>query len=236
MSSINNSSNLELAFDRMAEAAAQAIESGDLLGLGSGSAVARFAKALGKRIKSDSTKVSVIPSSMQSFLLARDNGLELARDTARCPELVSIVVDGTDQVSLSTRSMIKGGGGALLKEKILINASKKTFILADQTKYVKTLTRSVPVEVTQFSYLSTASEIKRKFGAEPGLRKLDKGYPYYSESGNVILDCQFREEISAPRDLERELKMIPGVVECGIFNVEVERFYRANQDGTFDVL
>ena len=114
--------------------------------------------------------------------------------------------------------------------------SRKTIILADHSKFVKNLDRSVPVEVTQFSYLTASSEIKRKFGADPRLRKLDKGYPYYSESGNVILDCQFREEISIPRDLEKELKMIPGVVECGLFNTEVDRFYRANQDGTYDSL
>jgi ribose 5-phosphate isomerase A len=229
-------SNVEVAFEKMAEAIAGEISAGELLGLGSGSAVARFAKALGKRAKSESLKIEVVPSSMQSYLLTRENGLELSRDTARCPEVIDVVVDGADQISLSPRSMIKGGGGALLKEKILISASKKTYILADLSKFVKKLNRSVPVEATQFSYLTVAAEIRRKFGADPALRKLDKGYPYYSESGNVILDCQFREEISAPRDLERELKMIPGVVECGLFNSEVERFYRANSDGSFDAL
>jgi len=230
------SSSLETAFDKLVDAAADSISGGDLLGLGSGSAVARFAKALGHRVKTESLEVIIVPSSMQSFLLARENGLELVRDTARCPDSIDIVVDGADQISLGTRSMIKGGGGALLKEKILISASKKTLILADQAKYVKQLNRSVPVEITQFSYLTVSGEIRRKFGADPVLRKLEKGYPYYSESGNIILDCQFREEISAPRDLERELKMIPGVVECGLFNEEVERFYRAHPDGSFDSL
>jgi len=220
----------------MAEAAAQEVSSDDFLGLGSGSAVARFAKALGRRVKSEQLRFGVVPSSMQSFLLAKENGLELATDTARCPEEIDLVVDGADQISLSPRSMIKGGGGALLKEKILISSSKRTLILADYTKFVKRLSRSVPVELTQFSYLVVASEIKRKFGADPVLRKLEKGYPYYTESGNVILDVQFREEISSPRDLERELKMLPGVAECGLFNSEVDRFYRANQDGTFDAL
>jgi len=220
----------------MAESAAENIVAGEILGLGSGSAVARFARALGQRIKSESIKISVVPSSMQSFMMARDNGLDLAKDTARCPESIDIVVDGADQISLSSRSMIKGGGGALLKEKILISASKKCFILADQSKFVKKLDRSVPVEIVQFSYLTTSSEIKRKFGADPILRKLEKGYPYYSESGNLILDCQFPAEISIPRDLEKEIRMIPGVVECGLFNTEVEKFFRANQDGTFDTL
>src|SRR3984885_3781739 len=147
----------------MAESAAQSIVEGEILGLGSGSAVARFAKALGKRVQAESIKISVIPSSMQSFLMAQDNGLDLAKDTARCPESIDVVVDGADQISLSTRSMIKGGGGALLKEKILISASKRCYILADHSKYVKNLNRSVPVELVQFSYLSASREIKRKF-------------------------------------------------------------------------
>lgn len=227
--------SLDSAFDRMVESVSQEIGKGALVGLGSGSAVSRFAKALGRRAKSESLGVTIVPSSMQSFLLARENGLELAKDTARCPEEIDVVVDGADQVSLSPRTMIKGGGGALLKEKILISVSKRTLILGDHTKFVKKLNRSVPVEITQFSFLPVASEVKRKFGAEAELRRLDKGYPYYTESGNLIIDCQFKDEISAPRDLEREIKLIPGVIECGIFNTEVDRFYRANQDGTFDV-
>jgi ribose 5-phosphate isomerase A len=233
---MSSTGNLETAFERMAEAVTRDVSNEEILGLGSGSAVARFAKSLGRRIKSEGLNIQVVPSSMQSYLLARENGLELFRDTARCPETIDVVVDGADQISLSPRSMIKGGGGALLKEKILISASKKTMILADHTKFVKRLYRSVPVELTQFAYIPVAGEIRRKFGADPALRKLDKGYPYYSESGNIIVDCQFPEEISSPRDLERELKMIPGVVECGLFNSEVERFYKANEDGSFDAL
>jgi len=109
-------------------------------------------------------------------------------------------------------------------------------ILGDNTKFVMKLNRSVPVEVAQFSLIPVTSQLRRKFGAEAELRKLDKGYPCYTESGNIIIDCQFKEEISAPRDLEKEVKLIPGVVECGLFNVEVDRFYRANPDGTYDAL
>ena len=214
--------------------AKELVKNGDLLGLGSGSAVARFANALGKRVKKESLRISVIPSSMQSFLLASENGLALTNDTARCPERVDLVVDGADQISLPTRSMIKGGGGALLKEKILISAADRCYILGDETKFVEKLNRTVPVEVTQFSYLTTSVIIRKKFRGDPALRKLEKGYPYYTESGNLVLDCQFPEAISDPVEMEKNLKMIPGVVECGIFNVKVEKFYRAKRDGSFD--
>ncbi len=217
-------------------AAHDLIRSSDVLGLGSGSAVARFAKALGERARKESLKITVVPSSMQSWLLATENGLTLTNDSAHCPPVVDVAVDGADQISLSTRSMIKGGGGALLKEKIIISSAKKCYILADESKYVQKLNRSVPVEVTQFSALSVEHKVKQQLGAEPVLRKLDKGYPFFTESGNVILDCQFKESISDPVGLETKIKTIPGVVEAGIFNNPVDKFYKVNQKGTFETL
>jgi ribose 5-phosphate isomerase A len=230
-------SNLESAFEKMAQSAAKdLITKGSVLGLGSGSAVARFAKALGDRVKRESLDITVVPSSMQSWILANTNSLILANDSAHCPPEIDIAVDGADQVALSTRSMIKGGGGALLKEKIIISSAKQCCILADESKFVEKLNRPVPVEVTQFSTLSVEHKLKTTFGANPVLRKLDKGYPYFTESGNLILDIELKEPISDPQGLEKKIKTVPGVVEAGIFNNPVKTFYRANQNGTFDSL
>ncbi len=215
-------------------AARELVEKGDVLGLGSGSAVSKFAKALGDRVKRESFNVTVVPSSMQSWFLATTNGLVLANDSAHCPDRLDIAVDGADQVSRSTRSMIKGGGGALLKEKIIIASAKECFILADESKFVKNLNAPVPVEATQFSVLPVEHKLKETFKAATVLRKLDKGYPFFTESGNLILDCGFPDEISDPQGLEKKIKTIPGVVEAGIFNNPVKRFYKANQDGTFE--
>lgn len=221
----------------MAKSAAHdLVRNSDVLGLGSGSAVSWFAKALGERVKKESLKIVVIPSSMQSWLLATENGLTLVNDSAHCPAVVDVVVDGADQISLATRSMIKGGGGALLKEKVIISSGKECYILADESKYVQKLNRPVPVEVTQFSAISVEHKLKKQLGADPVLRKLDKGYPFFTESGNMILDCQFREEIVDPAKLEAKIKTIPGVVEAGIFNNAVEKFYKVNQSGTFETL
>lgn len=229
--------SLESAFESMTRAAAyDLVGKSDVLGLGSGSAVARFAKALGERSKKESLKVTVVPSSLQSWLLAQQNGLSLVSDSAHCPTVIDVAVDGADQISLSSRSMIKGGGGALLKEKIIISSAKKCYILADDSKFVQNLNRSVPVEVTQFAGVSIEHRIRKEMGAEPTLRKLDKGYPFFTESGNIILDCQFRNEMTNPSDLETKLKALSGVVEVGIFNNRVDKFYRANLKGTFDVL
>ncbi|MGI0091643.1 MAG: ribose 5-phosphate isomerase A [Nitrososphaerales archaeon] len=231
------SSGLDSAFERMAKSAARnLVRSSEILGLGSGSAVARFAKALGERVKKDSIEITVVPSSLQSWLLVKVNGLTIAEDSAHCPAIIDVAVDGADQISLSSRSMIKGGGGALLKEKIIISSATKCYILADDSKYVPNLNRSVPVEVIQFSLLAVEHKIRNQLGAEPSLRKLDKGYPFFTESGNVVLDCQFKEGISDPSKVESQIKSIPGVVEAGIFNSKVDRFYKANQDGTFETL
>ena len=233
---MTKTTSLDLAFEKMVEACARDLfKSGDLIGLGSGSAVARFAKALGERAKKESLKISIIPSSMQSWLLATENGLEISRDSSRCPESLDAVIDGADQIALNTRSMIKGGGGALLKEKVIISSSKTCYILADESKFVSELSRSVPVEVVQFSFLTSTHKLE-EFGAKPVLRKLDKGYPYYTESGNLILDCEFSNPISDPSDLEKRIKQIPGVVECGLFNCKVDKFFKANSDGTFESL
>lgn len=217
-------------------AAYDMIGKSDVVGLGSGSTVASFAEALGDRVRRESLDLTIVPSSMQSWLLARANGLRLVDDSAHCPEEIDVAVDGADQISVVTRALIKGGGGALLKEKIIISSAKKCFIMADESKYVQDLNRSVPVEVTQFSVLRVEHEIRKILRADPVLRKLDKGYPFFTESGNLVLDCKFAEAISNPSNLGTEIKMIPGVAEVGIFNNSVDRFYKANRDGTFETL
>lgn len=228
--------NLDSAFEKLSKSAAHdLVKNSSILGLGSGSAVATFARALGDRAKKESLEIRVIPSSMQAWFLATMNGLKFAEDSAHCPARIDLAVDGADQISLETRAMIKGGGGALLKEKVIISAAKECYILADETKFVPSLIRPVPVEVTQFSAISVEEKIK-SLGAEPVMRKLEKGYPFFTESGNVILDCKFKGGITESVKLEKEIKSIPGVVEAGIFNFPVKKFYKANQDGTFDVL
>jgi len=231
-----NSTSIESSLDKIALAiATKHVTDNCLLGLGSGSTVSRFAKALGVRNRREALNVKVVPSSMQAWLLAKENGLEFFEDSAHCPASVDVAVDGADQISKNSRAMIKGGGGALLKEKIILSAAKHVFILADQDKFVPDLKRAVPVEVSQFAFSVVDKQIRAIVpGAEPMLRRLDKGYPFFTESGNVILDCLFKDPISEPRSTERLFKMIPGVIEAGVFNCKVDAFYKANQDGTFE--
>jgi ribose 5-phosphate isomerase A len=211
------------------------LKSGMVLGLGSGSAVAKFAKKLGESISMGDLKdVSIVPSSMQSWLLAKENSIPIIQDSAHCPAALDAAVDGADQISLKTRSMIKGGGGALLREKVILSSAKQSYILVDETKISEKLNRFVPVEVVQFAVESVREKLVRSFKAKPLLRTLDKGYPYFTESGNVILDSKFQEEIVDPVRLESDLRMIAGVVEVGIFNCRVDKFYVGTRNGSFE--
>ncbi|MHB8567325.1 MAG: ribose 5-phosphate isomerase A [Nitrososphaerales archaeon] len=230
MSSLLESALKDMAF----EVASKCIPMNCVLGLGSGSAVAIFARALGERNEKTPLGLRVVPSSMQAWLLARENRLPIHEDSARCPGEIDVAVDGADQVSTETRSIIKGGGGALFREKIILSSARKCYILGDERKFVSKLDRSVPVEVAQFALLTVEKQIRAELKAEPALRKLDKGYPFYTENGNIILDCQFPEPIKDPQSIERSLKLIAGVLEAGVFNMKIERFYKANLAGTFD--
>lgn len=219
-----------------AQRAAKQVREGDVLGLGSGSAVAVFAKALGERVKKEKLEVFVVPSSMQAWILAGDNGLALLPDSAHCPKSLDIAVDGADQVATRTRSMVKGGGGQLLREKIVLSSSRRAFILVQKTKVVERLNRPVPVEVVQFALETVREKLKRNFRGRAILRKLEKGYPYYTESGNVILDTKFEGEVEDPKNLEALVKAIPGVVEVGIFNCKIDKFFVGNQDGSVEAV
>jgi ribose 5-phosphate isomerase A len=143
-----------------------------------------------------------------------------------------VVFDGADQID-SKFNMIKGGGGALLREKILIASAKAVVIVADETKFVKTFSRSVPIEVHPMARTSAARALAGA-GGRPVMRTLDKGYPFVTENGNVILDTTFTS-IPDPRKMETELKAIAGVMEVGIFTRKADAYYKAKSDGTFEI-
>ena len=130
--------------------------------------------------------------------------------------------------------MIKGGGGALLRENILINAAVKVVIMADDSKFVTNFDRSIPVEVHPLAR-NTATKNISKIGGKPKIRTLDRGYPFITENGNIILDCNFGV-IEKPKLLREKIKSISGVLEVGIFTRKPDIIYRARSTGKFDVI
>ncbi len=211
-----------------AKEAVKLVEDGMILGIGSGSTVELFLKELGKRIRSEELEIYGVPSSYQSHIVAVENGIRVV-DLIQFPEL-DLCIDGADQID-SSLNCIKGGGGALTREKIVASASKRFVIIADESKLVEKLSMPVPVEVMAFAYGFVAKEIE-KIGGSCNLRiGSGKVGPVVSDNGNFIVDCDFGI-VENPKELEVKLNLIPGVVENGIFcSSMVDRVIVGTEDG-----
>lgn len=200
-----------------------------VVGLGSGSTAAMIVREMaGLDFKET---LQCVPTSLQIKIEAEKSDLRFA-DENRIPN-IDVVFDGADQID-GKLNMIKGGGGALLREKILISSAKKVVIAADQSKFVSTFSRSVPIEVHPLARSAAAKKLAQSAG-QPVLRTLDKGYPFVTENGNIILDTTFAS-IADPRKMEMELKSIAGVMEVGLFTRKADIYYKARNDGTFETV
>ncbi|GAB1805291.1 ribose-5-phosphate isomerase RpiA [Priestia megaterium] len=194
------------------EKAAQFVEDGMIVGLGTGSTAYYTIVKLGERVK-NGLHIKAVPTSQKTEELARKLGIPIV--TLADVEYIDIAIDGADEVD-SELSLIKGGGGALLREKMIAYAAKRFIVIADSKKIVKTLGAfPLPVEVIRFGWEMTAKHI-RGAGCVPQLRLLDDHTPFITDNGNYILDCHF-SEIENPAELEKQLTRIPGVVESGLF-------------------
>ena len=207
------------------------VKDGYVLGLGSGRAATALVKSLSKYIKTKKILVTCIPTSMQIKLIAESGGLQLV--DADQIDKIDIVFDGADQID-KNKFLIKGGGGALLKENILISAAKKVIIMADSSKFVKDFNRMIPVEVHPTARQIVWKQIE-KLGGKPKLRVLDRGYPFVTENSNIILDCDFGT-IKNPKILQQKILNIAGVIEVGIFTRKPNIIYKAKSNGKFDIL
>jgi ribose 5-phosphate isomerase A len=205
-----------MANDQEKEAAARAslrfVNDGQVVGLGSGSTATYFIKLLGEQVK-NGLKIRGIPTSVRSKELAESLGIPLTTFD-ECQE-IAVTVDGADEVDPQLR-LIKGGGGALLREKIVASATKLQVIVADASKQVQRLGKfPLPVEVIKFAQALVAKRITA-LGADVQLRKNADGSPYLTDENNHILDCRFGAIQDADL-LARELSDMPGVVEHGLF-------------------
>jgi len=187
-----------------------------VVGLGSGSTAAYAIKEIGIRIKREGLKVLGVPTSYQAFTLAVKHGIQIT--TLEEHSRLDLTIDGADQID-KRLNLIKGMGGALTREKIVANASKKLIIIADERKKVKFLGENdhpVPIEVIPFAAKPVMLKLK-EMGGSPMLREgKGKVGPVITDNGNVIIDTKFGL-IHNPAELEFKLKNIPGVVETGLF-------------------
>jgi len=218
------------AIKALSEDALKLVKNHQVIGLGSGRAATAFVKSLSAFIKKKKLNIRCIPTSLQIKLEAEKGKLHLM-DTVL--DKIDIVFDGADQIDKG-KNLIKGGGGALLRENILISAAKKVVIMADDSKFVTNFKRDVPVEVHPLARNTVTKSIS-KIGGKPGIRTLDRGYPFVTENGNIILDCNFGV-IKKPKLLQENIKKISGVLEVGIFTRKPDIIYKAKSNGKFDVI
>lgn len=201
-----------------AERALTLVQDGMTLGLGSGSTAARFVDLVGRRVK-EGMKLRCVPTSEATRVQAEGLGITLV--SLDDQPFLDLTVDGADELDDELR-LIKGGGGALLREKIVATASGRMVVIADESKRVATLGKfPLPVEVVRFGLAATRNMME-VLASDAGcvgdikLRLKADGLPLVTDGGNFILDCAFGR-IEEPEALDEALKLIPGVVENGLF-------------------
>lgn len=211
-----NADNTQQEKQNAANAAVAHVQDGFIVGLGSGSTAALAIQAVGERIRKERLQILGIPTSSQAFQVAVECGIQIT--TLDEHPNIDVTIDGADQLT-SDLCLIKGGGAALMREKIVASNSKLNIIIADQAKkacFLGEKNQFVPVEVLPFALVPVKQKIA-VFGGKAVTREIKgKLGPVITDNGNAVLDVYFGE-ILDPEGLTVKLKMIPGVVETGLF-------------------
>lgn len=217
--------SLETAKRLAGEKAASFIEDGMIVGLGTGSTAMHFIQHLIER----KLKITAVASSLRSQELAKKGGIPLI--DINTITRIDITVDGADEID-PTKRMIKGGGGALLREKIVASMSQEMVVIVDQTKLVSHLgTHKLPVEIVPFAYPATIHKLEAR--GYKGVVRLDGRAPYITENGNYIYDVQLHK--CHPEEDQEAILQVPGVVETGFFLNYAGRVVVGFLDGTTQV-
>ena len=213
--------------------AAEFVESGMTVGLGTGSTVYFTLVRLAERIKTEGLELRCVPTSIDTETKSRSFGIPLV-GLAEAASL-DLTIDGADEID-GAFDMIKGGGGALLREKVVASLTRREVIVAGRSKVVERLGRQflLPVEVVPFARVSITRFIE-SLGATPNLRLVAAETPYLTDNGNEILDCSFPDGIEDAAGLERRLAMVPGIVESGLFVGLAHVLVIGDEDGTTEV-
>ncbi len=212
------------------EVAALLVEDGMRVGLGTGSTMRHVVAALGRR----GLKIVGVPTSVETETQARALGIALDEPNATP---IDLAIDGADEVEVGTLRLIKGLGGALLREKIVAQTSLRFVIVADASKKVTHLGQRapLPVEVARYGHLATAARIAA-LGGVPALRMAAGNTPFATDGGNFVYDCAGFAPILDPFTLQRALCAIAGVMETGLFLMRVEQVVIATEDGAIEVM
>jgi ribose 5-phosphate isomerase A len=198
---------------KVAEQIAAKVKNGDIIGAGSGSTVYLALQAIAERVKTEKMQVQIIPSSLEIAMTCSNLGIPV---TSLIEDKPNWAFDGADEVD-PDNSLIKGRGGALFKEKLLIRSSPKNYILVDQSKIVDRLGSKFPVPIEIFpGALTYAESALNKLGVTDLTLRAAKGKdgPIITENGNFIVDARFEH---IPKDMEQQIKCVTGVIDSGLF-------------------
>lgn len=221
----------EKAKEAAGRKAAEWIENGMIVGLGSGSTVSYFIEALAEQCRKG-LHIQAVASSRQSAEKAKKGGISLVDINAAAR--IDIAVDGADEIDPQKR-MIKGGGGAHVREKILASASSEMVVIVDESKLVPKLGRSkLPVEILYFGSPATRKNIE-KFGYQGKWRTDENGALFITENGNLLFDILFNAPLSHPEKDHEQLIHIPGVVDTGFFFGLAGRVIVGSPNGTVQI-
>jgi len=210
------------------------VKDGFTIGLGSGSTVAYAIQEIGKRIQQRKLRILGVPTSHQAMMLAVHCGIPITTLNEH-PQL-NLTIDGADQIDRHL-DLIKGMGGALTREKIVASVAKQFVIVADETKLIEKLGANcaVPVEVLPFALPTVMLKMQEK-GGKPVLREAKgKVGPVVTDNGNFIVDVDFGP-INTPKELDSQLKSIPGIIETGLFVQMADIVYVGTRVGTVQKL
>ena len=213
--------------------AAELVRDGSTIGLGTGSTVWFTLVRLAERIRAEGLTLRGVPTSLDTERKARELGIPLVDLPA--VERLDATIDGADEIDPDF-CMIKGGGGALLREKVVASITVREIVVVGRDKLVERLgtTFRLPVEVVPFARAVVERRLV-SLGATPELRRAQDGSPYVTDNGNEILDCSFMRGIAHPPALEAALARIPGLVESGLFVGLCHTLVVGAEDGTTEV-
>ncbi len=209
-----------------AREAVRHVRDGMVVGLGSGSTASIAIRLLGEKVK-QGWKIVGVPTSRESEDLGRAVGIPIGE--LKDYHAVDVTIDGADEVDPEL-NLIKGLGGALVREKIVASVTKMEIIIVDESKLVDHLCQKapLPVEIVKFASESTMRRLER-FGCVPKLREKN-GMVFITDNGNIIADCRF-SRIDDPRKMESDLNLVPGVVDNGLFVGLAHKVIVASKDG-----